>query len=108
MAKSRKRGEYWSARWMYADGTDGEQGGFLTEDDADIYAAEQKIAERKKRKEGNFDKRNRKEFTLFQYVDEIYSATIDVKSRTASDYEINLNTHIIPKFGNYGLSQITA
>jgi integrase len=108
MAKSRKRGEYWSARWIYADGTDGEQGGFLTEDDADIYAAEQKIAERKKRKEGNFDKRNRKELTLFQYVDEIYSATIDVKSRTASDYEINLNTHIIPKFGDYGLSQITA
>ena len=108
MAKSRKRGEYWSARWIYADGTDGEQGGFLTEDDADIYAAEQKIVERKKRKEGNFEKRNRKELTLFQYVDEIYSVTIDVKSRTASDYEINLNTHIIPKFGNYGLSQITA
>jgi len=108
MAKSRKRGEYWSARWIYADGTDGEQGGFLTEDDADIYAAEQKLVERKKRKEGNFDKRKRKEFTLFEYVDEIYSATIDVKSRTASDYEINLNTHIIPKFGNYGLSQITA
>jgi hypothetical protein len=52
MAKSRKRGEYWSARWIYADGTDGEQGGFLTEDDADIYAAEQKLAERKKRKYG--------------------------------------------------------
>ena len=108
MAKSRKRGEYWSARWIYADGTDGEQGGFLTEDDADIYAAEQKIVERKKRKDGNFEKRNRKELTLFQYVDEIYSVTIDVKSRTASDYEINLNTHIIPKFGNYGLSQISA
>lgn len=108
MAKSRKRGEYWSARWICADGTDGEEGGFLTEGDADIYAAEQKIAEKKKRKEGNFDKRSRKELTLFQYVDEIYSASLDVKSRTASDYEVNLNTHIIPKFGNYGLSQITA
>lgn len=107
MAKSRKRGEYWYGRWVWADGTDGEGGGFLTEEEADLFAAEQRIIEKKKRKEGNFDKRSRKGLTLFQYIDEIYSATLDVKSRTASDYEINLNTHIIPKFGNFYLTEIT-
>jgi len=40
------RGEYWSARWICAYGTDGEQGGFLTQEDADIYTTEQKVEEK--------------------------------------------------------------
>lgn len=108
MAKSRKRGEYWYARWIRADGSDAELGGFLTEGDADLYAEEQRLIEKKKRKEGIFSRRSRKEFTFYQYVDEVYRLTLDVKERTAKDYEINLNTHLLPRFGMHLLSKITA
>ena len=104
--KPRLRGIFWEARWTRADGSEGTQPGFKTAQEAQEYAEEQRIKAKRDRRAGIFERKGR-ELTLHQYVVEHYTETLKVKRRTASDYEISLNTHILPKFGRYPLSKIS-
>ncbi len=104
--KSRKRGQFWEARWTMADGTEGYEPGFLTEEESDLYSAQQRIIEKQKRKDGIFDKKS-KRITFYQYVNDSYAKGLMTKDRTTEDYEINLNKHLMPRFGKMPLSQIT-
>jgi integrase len=104
--KPRKRGIFWEARWTRADGSEGTQPGFKTPEEAKEFADEKRIQAKRDRRAGIFERKG-KELTLQQYVVGHYSATLNVKKRTAGDYEISLNSHILPKFGKYPLSRIT-
>jgi integrase len=104
--KPRKRGQFWEARWTRADGSEGTYPGFLTEQEAKDFGDLERIQAKKDRRAGIYDKKS-KEMTLFQYINESYAKGLNVKNRTAEDYEINLNKHILPKFGKYPLSKIT-
>ena len=104
--KPRKRGQFWEARWTLADSTEGNQPGFLTEEEADIYGKQQRILEKQKRKDGVFEKKS-KRITFYDYVVQSYSKSLTIKDRTTGDYEVNLNKHLFPRFGRMPLSKIT-
>ena len=105
--KPRLRGIFWEARWTLADGSEGTKPGFKSAQEAQEYADEQRIKAKRDRRAGIFERKGR-ELTLHQYIVEHYTKTLNVKSRTAGDYEISLNSHILPKFGKLPLSRITA
>jgi len=105
--KPRLRGIFWEARWTRADGSEGTKPGFKSAQEAQEYADEQRIKAKRDRRAGIFERKGR-ELTLHQYIVEHYTKTLNVKSRTAGDYEISLNSHILPKFGKLPLSRITA
>lgn len=104
--KPRLRGMFWEARWTRADGSEGTKPGFKTAEEAREYADEQRIKAKRDKRAGIFERKG-KELTLHQYVVEHYAKTLNVKNRSASGYEISLNTHILPKFGKFPLSKIT-
>lgn len=104
--KPRKRGQFWEARWTMADSTEGNEPGFLTEEEADVHGKQQRIIEKQKRKDGIFDKKS-KRITFYDYVEQSYSKGLMTKDRTTEDYEINLNKHLFPRFGRMQLSKIT-
>ena len=104
--KPRLRGMFWEARWTRADGSEGTKPGFKTAEEAQEYADEQRIKAKRDRRAGIFERKDR-ELTLHQYVVEHYAKTLNVKDRSANDYEISLNTHLPPKFGKFPLSRIT-
>jgi len=104
--KPRKRGQFWEARWTRADGSEGTQPGFLTEQEAQDFADIERIQAKKDRRAGIYDKKS-KEMSFIEYINESYAKGLIVKDRTIEDYEVNLNKHILPKFGKYPLSKIT-
>ena len=104
--KPRQRGQFWEARWTRADGTEGTQPGFVTEQEAQDFGDLQRIQAKKDRRAGIYEKKT-KELTFIDYINESYAKGLIVKDRTAQDYEINLNKHLLPKFGKYPLSKIT-
>jgi hypothetical protein len=105
--KPRKRGQFWEARWTMADSTEGTQPGFLTEEEAAIYGKQQRILEKQKRRDGIFEKKS-KGLTFYEYLETSYAKGLATKDRTSADYEINLNKHLIPRFGKMPLSKITS
>lgn len=102
MASTRKRGKYYSARWRSAQGAALEKGGFLTKRDAQAFGNEQEILERKQKNTRPSDLN----FSLTQFVVDVWRHTLDVTEETKEGYERELNSHILPVFGEMKMSEI--
>jgi len=102
MASVRKRGKFYSARWRSFEGQTLEKGGFLSKKDAQLFANEQELLERKRKNTKPSDLK----MTLEQFVIDVWRHTLDVEEDTRDGYEWSLNKHILPAFGDWKMSEI--
>lgn len=102
MASVRKRGKYWSARWLQADKTYSEKGGFLTKKLAQEFANEQEL--RVKRGRGITPLMMK--MTVTEFIDEVWKETLDVRPQTKLDYQNSINKYILPHFGDWPMATI--
>jgi len=102
MASTRKRGKYYSARWRSAQGDPLEKGGFLTKKEAQAFGNEQEVLERKQKNTRPSDLN----MSLTQFVVDVWRHTLDVSEDTKEGYERELNSHILPVFGEMKMSEI--
>lgn len=102
MASTRKRGKYHSARWRSWDGQPLEKGGFLTKKDAQHFANEQEVLERKRKNTRPSDLN----YTLYQFVVDVWRQTLDIEDDTKDGYSWSLNKHILPVFGHMKMVDI--
>jgi integrase len=102
MASTRKRGKTYSARWRSAQGDPLEKGGFLTKKEAQAFGNEQEVLERKQKNTRPSDLN----MTLTQFVVDVWRHTLDVSEDTKEGYERELNSHILPVFGEMRMSSI--
>ena len=102
MASVRKRGKTFSARWLQADKSYAEKGGFATKSEARIYGNEQEIEVKRGRGVRPADMK----MTLAEFIDSHWKHTLDVKRQTKDDYQNTINKYIIPYFGSLAMSEI--
>ena len=102
MASVRKRGKTYSARWLQADKTYSEKGGFGTKSEARIYGNEQEIAV----KRGKGVRPADMKMTLAEFINSHWKHTLDVKRQTKDDYQNTINKYILPYFGSVAMSEI--
>jgi integrase len=102
MASTRKRGKFHSARWRSWDGQPLEKGGFLTKKDAQLFANEQEVMERKRKNTRPSDLN----YTLYQFVVDVWRQTLDIEDDTKDGYSWSLNKHILPIFGDMKMVDI--
>ena len=93
MASVRKRGKTYSARWLQADKTYSEKGGFGTKSEARIYGNEQEIAV----KRGKGVRPADMKMTLAEFINSHWKHTLDVKRQTKDDYQNTINKYIYYK-----------
>ena len=97
MASARRRGKgnNWEVRWHINKGLYGSESGFTSKKEALQYGKEQEV-EARKNKTTKVTERNK---TLYEYVRDNWSKTLDVKRQTLEDYQRALNTAILPTLG---------
>ena len=102
MASVRKRGKTYSARWLQADKSYAEKGGFATKSEARIYGNEQEIEVKRGRGVRPADMK----MTLAEFIDSHWKHTLDVKRQTKDDYQNTINKYILPYFGSLAMGEI--
>ena len=104
MASVRKRGkaENYEVRWHIGNGLYGSEGGFANKREALRYGQEQEVKARRN-KTTRVSERNK---TLYEYVRDNWSKTLDVKRQTREDYQRALNTVILPVLGPIKLMEL--
>lgn len=103
MATTRKRGKTHYARWMKADKTYGEKGGFKTKAEARLYANQEEL----KVKNGLAIAPMYEKLTFGDYVINYWKKTLTASKQSKIDYQNTLNTHILPYFGHVKMRDIT-
>ena len=102
MASTRKRGKKYYARWIRADKTYGEKGGFATKNEAQLYANEEEL----KVKRGIAIAPKFEKMTFGDYVVNHWRHTLTVSQQTKIDYQNTLNVHVLPYFGHVKMKDI--
>lgn len=102
MASTRKRGKTHSVRWYGPNGEQIEKGGFPSQKAAADFGQAMEVDI----KRGTYIDPIAGSMSLFEFIDSIWRTTLNVKEGTKGDYEIRLNTHIIPELGHLPLSGI--
>jgi integrase len=102
MSSTRKRGNYYYARWRTADGSQGEKGGFGTRKEAELFAKEKEVEASK----GLRTKPSYTNQTISQFAQEIWRHTLIVREQTLLDYKRSLDSHIYPAFAEIPMNQI--
>lgn len=102
MASVRKRGKTYSARWLQADKSYSEKGGFATREQARLFGMEQEI----KVKRGRGIRPAMMKVTVKEYIEDVWRFTLDIKKQSKADYAISVNKYIIPYFGSKPMSEI--
>lgn len=102
MASVRKRGKTYSARWLQADKSYSEKGGFATREQAKLFGMEQEI----KVKRGRGIRPAMMKVTVKEYIEDVWRFTLDIKKQSKADYAISVNKYIIPYFGSKAMSEI--
>ena len=102
MAYVRQRGKTFSARWRDVDGRDAEEGGFVDKVSALNHALDMEFLVRKGKKTRPSDMN----LTLLEFIEKVWTSTLDVTSGTLIDYQYSLNGSIVPKFGNMVMKEI--
>jgi integrase len=103
MATVRKRGKTYSARWLQADKSYAEKGGFTTHKAAKLYGMEQEVAVKRGRGvlSGNL------KMTLAEFIDSHWKQSlVNPNAQTKADYQNTINKHILPYFGSTPMSEI--
>ena len=103
MAYAEKRGNLWRARWHAPDGSVPSKPGFKTRKAAEKYGQAQEAAA----DNGTYVDPRAGRITLIEWVNEWYPAQ-DLEPTTLVNYRYAIEVHILPKFGNWALADITA
>src|SRR5262249_43365977 len=103
MAYAERRGDLWRARWRGPDGTPESMPGFPRRKDAGDYRPGQEAANPNKT---HADPRAG-QITLTEWVNHWYPAQ-DLEPTTLANYRYAIEVHILPKFGDRALGNITA
>ena len=102
MASVRKRGKTYSARWLQADGSYSEKGGFPTFREARNFGMAQDVAV----KQGKGVRPAHMKMTLTDFIDLHWKKSLDIKTQTKADYQNTINKYILPYFGTTPMSEI--
>ena len=103
MATVRKRGKTYSARWLQADKSYAEKGGFATMKAAKLFGMEQEIAVKRGRgiRSGNL------KMTLAEFIEDHWKHSLTKpKKQSKADYQNTINKYILPYFGRIPMSEI--
>lgn len=103
MATVRKRGKTYSARWLQADKSYGEKGGFATMKAAKLFGMEQEIAVKRGRGIRSGDLK----MTLAEFIEFHWKRSLTrPNAQTKADYQNTINKYILPYFGMTPMSEI--
>ena len=103
MATVRKRGKTYSARWLQADKSYAEKGGFATMKAAKLFGMEQEVAVKRGRgiRSGNL------KMSLAEFIEHHWKHTLTKPNKqTKADYQNTINKYILPYFGKIPMSEI--
>ena len=103
MATVRKRGKTYSARWLQADKSYAEKGGFATLKAAKLFGMEQEIAVKRGRGIRSGDLK----MTLAEFIEFHWKRSLTrPNAQTKADYQNTINKYILPYFGMIPMSEI--
>ena len=102
MAFARKRSNGWQARWYTRNGTETSRDGFSTKQAAIAFGYEQEQLEKRFKN----TKTSELKLTLQEFVEEVWAGTLTVRKQTKLSYERDLNSHILPEFGDVIMASI--
>jgi integrase len=102
--KSNSKQQRYAARWTKSNGLAGEKRGFTSKREAQRFADAQEVVERQIRNKQR--RAYRGPITLGDFVQDVYSKSLEVKRSTKENYQWALNKHILPKFGSIALVDI--
>jgi integrase len=102
MAHARERNNGWQARWRLRNGKETSKDGFPTKKAAEAFGYEQEQLEKRFKNTKTSDLK----LTLLEFVEEVWAGTLKVRKQTKLSYERDLNTHILPEFGDVIMASI--
>lgn len=103
MATVRKRGKTYSARWLQADKSYAEKGGFATMKAAKLFGMEQEIAVKRGRGIRSGDLK----MTVAEFIEYHWKRSLTrPNAQTKADYQNTINKYILPYFGMIPMSEI--
>jgi integrase len=104
MASAEKRSKKsWTARWRDIDGVPQYKAGFATKQEAKAHGENQEYLVRQGKRTGT----TRMNMTLNDFCRDVWKGTLDVKKSTRLDYQRALRSHILPKFGDRVMADIS-
>ena len=102
MAHARLRNNGWQARWRIRTGKDASKDGFATEQAAIAFGHEQEQLEKRFKN----TKTSELKLTVLEFVEEVWAGTLTVRKQTKLSYQRDLNSHILPEFGDVPMAKI--
>ena len=102
MAHARQRNKTWQARWRLRSGKETSKDGFPTKKAAEAYGFQQEELEKRFKNTKTSDLK----LTLIEFVEEVWADTLTVKKQTRLSYQRDLNSHILPEFGDVPMASI--
>ena len=102
MAHARKRKNSWQARWRLRDGRETSKDGFPTKKAAEAHGFQQEQLEKRFKNTKTSDLK----MTVTEFVEQVWVGTLKVRKQTLKSYERDLNSHILPEFGNQIMASI--
>jgi len=102
MAHARERKNGWQARWRLRNGKETSKDGFPSKKAAEAFGYEQEQLEKRFKNTKTSDLK----LTLLEFVVEVWAGTLKVRKQTKLSYERDLNSHILPEFGDVIMASI--
>lgn len=102
MAHARERNNGWQARWRLRSGKEASKDGFPTKKAAEAFGFEQEQLEKRFKNTKTSDLK----LTLLEFVEQVWAGTLKVRKQTKLSYERDLNSHILPEFGDVIMASI--
>ena len=102
MAHARKRNKTWQARWRLRSGKETSKDGFPTKKAAEAFGFQQEELEKRFKN----TKTSELKLTLLEFIEEVWVDTLTVKKQTRISYQGDLNSHILPEFGDVMIASI--
>jgi integrase len=102
MAHARKRNQTWQARWRLRSGKESSKDGFPSKKAAEAYGFQQEQLEKRYKNTKTSDLN----LTVKEFIEDVWVGTLKVRKQTLLSYERDLNSHILPEFGNKVMAAI--
>lgn len=102
MAHARLRNKTWQARWRLRSGKETSKDGFPTKKAAEAFGFQQEELEKRFKNTKTSDLN----LTLLEFIEEVWIDTLTVKKQTRISYQGDLNSHILPEFGDVMIASI--
>jgi integrase len=102
MAHARLRNNSWQARWRLRSGKETSKDAFTSKKAAEAFGYEQEQLEKRFKNTKTSDLK----LTVLEFVVEVWAPSLKVKKQTLLSYQGDLNSHILPEFGDVIMASI--